>query len=238
MGLTNYSFLQNQSNSNWILTRWELGERDTNGAKKVMYGLFVIMLAGLPRGLDAAMVFEFSSELHRPSSSWTVYDITTGAGVSGTRNPPTKQKSIFWLSQSRLFRTQQERIDRPKDVNHSVFWTRNKWDKCSPNWVKHKEKIAIFYQKPAKAPERRLLTYVRLQLSRDVPPLRRACVYYSALRNDPIAKQIQEIRVFDRDFHKSVIERFTLGWTINVYLQMLQWSRKTPYFFLALLYHW
>lgn len=60
-----------------------------------MYGLFVIMLAALPRGLDAAMVFEFSSELHRPSSSWTVYDITTGAGVSGTRNPPTKQKSIF-----------------------------------------------------------------------------------------------------------------------------------------------
>ena len=49
---------------------------------------------------------------------------------------------------------------------------------------KHKENIAIFYQKAARAPERRLLTYVRLQLSRDVPPLRRACVYHSASRNE------------------------------------------------------
>ena len=120
-----------------------------------------------------------------------------------------------------------------------------KWGKSSPNWAKYKENLPHFkknLQKEQQAPERSVLIYVRLQLSRDVPPLRPACVYYSALRNDPIAKQIKEIGddggFSIRTSHKSAIERFTLGWIINVYLQMLQWSQQTSYFFLALLYHW
>lgn len=166
-----------QARWDWLTTAFGKLQNGTRGVqyiqvvRKMWFIAFFTLLAVLPRGVDGAMVFKFSSGLQIYTFSDPIR-YHNRVQVPGTWNPQLSQ-----LSRSQSFgliiRTRKG-DPIPSRIKILWFWIQKKWGKRS-RIRKRQGRLAIFYKrlhrKNSQCQKRgcTMLTHVRLRMACDLP---------------------------------------------------------------------